>query len=75
MLTQAMVAEEGAQRRAQGGAPPAHAGSIVLVSAALASHGLPNYTAMSAAKAGVEGRCTEYVLGGTAVAAAASVPA
>eukprot|EP00878_Enallax_costatus_P041652 GHUV01048484.1.p1 GENE.GHUV01048484.1~~GHUV01048484.1.p1 ORF type:complete len:142 (+),score=48.53 GHUV01048484.1:587-1012(+) len=30
-------------------------GSIVLVSAALASHGLPNFEAMSAAKAGVEG--------------------
>lgn len=32
-------------------------GSIVLVSAALASHGLPNFEAMSAAKAGVEGAC------------------
>eukprot|EP00879_Flechtneria_rotunda_P006481 GHRR01006810.1.p1 GENE.GHRR01006810.1~~GHRR01006810.1.p1 ORF type:complete len:354 (+),score=136.51 GHRR01006810.1:213-1274(+) len=38
-----------ATRRAGGG------GSIVLVSAALASHGMPNYEAMSAAKAAVEG--------------------
>jgi NAD(P)-dependent dehydrogenase (short-subunit alcohol dehydrogenase family) len=30
-------------------------GSVVLVSAALASHGIPNYDSMSAAKAGVEG--------------------
>lgn len=30
-------------------------GAIVFTSAALASHGLPNYEAMSAAKAGVEG--------------------
>eukprot|EP00882_Tetradesmus_deserticola_P032961 GHRQ01037610.1.p1 GENE.GHRQ01037610.1~~GHRQ01037610.1.p1 ORF type:complete len:158 (+),score=76.28 GHRQ01037610.1:500-973(+) len=30
-------------------------GSIVLVSAALASHGIPNYESMSAAKAAVEG--------------------
>lgn len=33
-------------------------GSIVLVSAALASHGIPNYEAMSAAKAAVEGQET-----------------
>jgi NAD(P)-dependent dehydrogenase (short-subunit alcohol dehydrogenase family) len=33
-------------------------GSIVLVSAALASHGIPNYESMSAAKAGVEGEGT-----------------
>jgi NAD(P)-dependent dehydrogenase (short-subunit alcohol dehydrogenase family) len=31
-------------------------GSIVLVSAALASHGIPNYESMSAAKAAVEGK-------------------
>jgi hypothetical protein len=31
-------------------------GSIVLVSAALTSHGIPNYEAMSAAKAAVQGR-------------------
>lgn len=35
--------------------PVQEGGSIVLVSAALASHGLPNYAAMSTAKAGVEG--------------------
>ena len=30
-------------------------GSVVLVSAALASHGVPNYAAFSAAKAALEG--------------------
>lgn len=35
--------------------PQGQGGSIVFVSAAVASHGVPNYAAMSAAKAGVEG--------------------
>jgi NAD(P)-dependent dehydrogenase (short-subunit alcohol dehydrogenase family) len=64
-----MVAEEGAHHRQQhkeeedGKAKPAGqqagagGGSIVMVSAAVASHGLPNYSAMSAAKAAVEGAC------------------
>ncbi len=30
-------------------------GAVALVSAAVASHGIPNFSAMSAAKAGVEG--------------------
>lgn len=62
----AMVAEE-AQKQQNTSADQQHTGaghkaagsgaggSIVLVSAALASHGLPNFEAMSAAKAGVEG--------------------
>lgn len=43
-------------------------GSIVLVSAAVASHGIPNYEAMSAAKAAVEGEhsCAEVCFGFTA---------
>jgi hypothetical protein len=62
-----MIKEEGQQQHQQqkadsGGriatssSPTRRAGgSIVLVSAALASHGIPNYEAMSAAKAAVEG--------------------
>jgi NAD(P)-dependent dehydrogenase (short-subunit alcohol dehydrogenase family) len=34
-------------------------GSIVLTSAAVAESGVPHFEAMSAAKAGVEGRCSE----------------
>lgn len=44
-------------------------GSIVLISAALASHGLPNFEAMSAAKAGVEGGNKLMYTCSTAVAA------
>jgi NAD(P)-dependent dehydrogenase (short-subunit alcohol dehydrogenase family) len=37
-------------------------GCVVLVSAALASHGVPHYAAMSAAKAGVEGEAAGLLL-------------
>lgn len=47
-----MLLPSGAGHKAAGAGA---GGSIVLVSAALASHGLPNFEAMSAAKAGVEG--------------------
>jgi NAD(P)-dependent dehydrogenase (short-subunit alcohol dehydrogenase family) len=58
-----MIKEEGQQQHQQSGATSTSSspgrrggGSIVLVSAALASHGIPNYEAMSAAKAAVEGK-------------------
>lgn len=56
----AMIKEEGHQQHSGGSASSKSphrrgGGSIVLVSAALASHGIPNYEAMSAAKAAVEG--------------------
>lgn len=62
-----MIKEEGQQQHAgaSGTSSSPHrrgGGSIVLVSAALASHGIPNYEAMSAAKAAVEGECTIQAL-------------
>lgn len=63
----AMIKEEGELKHQQGATGSSTSsstssspnrrggGSIVLVSAALASHGIPNYEAMSAAKAAVEG--------------------
>ena len=58
-----MIKEEGQQQHAGSSGTSSSptrrgGGSIVLVSAALASHGIPNYEAMSAAKAAVEGECT-----------------
>lgn len=56
----AMIKEEGHLQHSSGSESSSSphrrgGGSIVLVSAALASHGIPNYEAMSAAKAAVEG--------------------
>jgi hypothetical protein len=57
-----MIKQEGQEQHQQSGTSSTSSspgrrggGSIVLVSAALASHGIPNYEAMSAAKSAVEG--------------------
>lgn len=52
-----MVQEEGREQAGQGQGQGGSSvgGNIVMISAALASHGIPNYAAMSAAKAAVEG--------------------
>ncbi|KAI8476797.1 MAG: hypothetical protein J3K34DRAFT_455630 [Monoraphidium minutum] len=57
----AMLSNEGHRRAVQAGGhqeivrPDPAGGAVVMVSAALAGHGVPNYAAFAAAKAGVEG--------------------